>query len=363
MGCLRTIFAISVVFVHSWGHVFVGGRNAVQLFYIISGFLISYVLVESRKYPFLKDFYINRALRLYPIYSVVAFSTLVALFMQYIFIDMPSLFKVWDESPLSAKVLLLISNIFLFGQDWVMFSAIKDGHLIFSENFQNSEVLLAGGLLVPQAWTLGVELTFYLIAPFVVSSRKVMYLLLIDSIALRLTLIKIGIGMNDPWNYRFFPTELALFLVGALSHQILYPLYKKVFVSKIDLVSNLSTYFLIIFSLFFFVLPIPGIYKNLFLFASFALLLPFTFVFNNKNKWDRYIGDLSYPIYIGHMLVIIIVTNIMSIFPIHDKKIFAFICVFFSILFAVFLNKCIGIPVEKIRNRFRSLRSAGIQLQ
>jgi peptidoglycan/LPS O-acetylase OafA/YrhL len=51
MGMLRTIFAISVVFVHSYGHVFVGGRNAVQLFYIISGFLISYVLVELKNIP------------------------------------------------------------------------------------------------------------------------------------------------------------------------------------------------------------------------------------------------------------------------------------------------------------------------
>jgi len=172
--------------------------------------------------------------------------------MQYIFLVTPELFKVLENVPLSAKILLIASNIFLFGQDWVMFSAIKEGHLVFSENFQNSEVFLSSGLLVPQAWTLGVELSFYLIAPFIISSRKAIYILLISSIWLRLVLIKIGIGMNDPWNYRFFPTELALFLVGAMSHQILFPFYKNFFKSKIDLFSSLATYFLIIFSLVFF---------------------------------------------------------------------------------------------------------------
>lgn len=38
MGVLRFILAISVVFAHTYGFLFVGGRLAVQLFYMISGF-------------------------------------------------------------------------------------------------------------------------------------------------------------------------------------------------------------------------------------------------------------------------------------------------------------------------------------
>lgn len=78
MGSLRTLFAIAVVFAHCYGFVFVGGRNAVQLFYITSGFLMSYVLVEKKTYPKIKDFYINRYLRLYPIYFSVAILTLLS---------------------------------------------------------------------------------------------------------------------------------------------------------------------------------------------------------------------------------------------------------------------------------------------
>jgi peptidoglycan/LPS O-acetylase OafA/YrhL len=78
MGTLRTLFAIAVVFAHSFGNLLVGGRNAVQLFYMISGFLISFVLVERNAYPDVKSFYINRYLRIYPIYLVIATLTLIA---------------------------------------------------------------------------------------------------------------------------------------------------------------------------------------------------------------------------------------------------------------------------------------------
>ncbi|MFZ6693377.1 acyltransferase family protein [Undibacterium sp. SXout20W] len=79
MGTLRTLFAIAVVFAHCYGFLLVGGRNAVQLFYMISGFLISFVLIEQRAYLRMKTFYINRFLRLYPVYFVVALMTLATL--------------------------------------------------------------------------------------------------------------------------------------------------------------------------------------------------------------------------------------------------------------------------------------------
>ena len=56
MGSLRTFLALTVVLSHSYGHIFVGGRLAVQLFYIISGFLISYILLEANSYKSLKGF-------------------------------------------------------------------------------------------------------------------------------------------------------------------------------------------------------------------------------------------------------------------------------------------------------------------
>jgi peptidoglycan/LPS O-acetylase OafA/YrhL len=54
-------------------------------------------------------------------------------------------------------------------------------------------------VIVP-AWTLGVELSFYLKAPFVLARRRLLLLLLAGSVVLRLWLIGIGVGLSDPWS-------------------------------------------------------------------------------------------------------------------------------------------------------------------
>src|SRR5437763_1126907 len=108
MGSLRTIFAIAVVFSHCWpeGIVFVGGRNAVQLFYIISGFLISFVLVEKKTYDRVRYFYLNRYLRLYPIYISTAAITLTVFSIAHFVNHSVPFFDVYATAPASATTLL-----------------------------------------------------------------------------------------------------------------------------------------------------------------------------------------------------------------------------------------------------------------
>ncbi|WZB68981.1 acyltransferase family protein [Achromobacter xylosoxidans] len=222
MGILRTLLALSVVLDHLGGgatNQLVGGRLAVQLFYVISGFLISYVLTGTDRYQGATGhFYANRLLRLFPVYLAVAALTLAA----HAAGD-GSFFRLYDDLPLSARLFLILSNLFIVGQDWLMFFGIEHSSLLFTGSFAHSDVPLYQGLLVPQAWTLGVEITFSLVAPFVLRSPRRLLALLAASLALRAVLIATGIGLSDPWTYRFFPAELALFLAGALSHQILLP--------------------------------------------------------------------------------------------------------------------------------------------
>lgn len=356
MGLLRTIFAISVVFFHSNGHFLIGGRNAVQLFYMISGFLISFVLIDNN-YKNKIDFYINRILRLYPIYLAVSLLTLFILIIQYVFFNTPILFKTWIESPFSAKILLIFSNILIFGQDLVMFSGVQNGQLVLTNNFYKSDILLFEGLLVPQAWTLGLELSFYVIAPFILFSKRAIYVMLVFSIGLRIILVWDGIGTHDPWTYRFFPLEISLFLLGALAHQILYPNYKKIFGKNINLISKIATWYLVLFSLTFFQIPVPLLYKNIILFISFFILMPLTFIFSKNSTWDKKIGDLSYPIYIGHILVTMTFIDIIINFEINNQELISIFCVFLSIIFALLLEKYISNPIEIIRSKFRTKTS------
>ncbi|HEY3850727.1 MAG TPA: acyltransferase [Steroidobacteraceae bacterium] len=358
MGLLRTVFALAVVLTHTWptGLVFVGGENAVQCFYIISGFLISYILVEKKSYPTLWAFYLNRYLRLYPIYLFVAILSLIAILAT----RHAEFFRVYQEAPASAIALLAFSNTFLFGQDWIMFCGVRDHELVPVTNFMNSDVPLFWGQVIHPSWTLGVELSFYLIAPFVLVRRKLIYALLALSLCLRLYLIHLGLGTRDPWTYRFFPTELALFLFGALAHQLLLPMYRKLEAGRRVRAANLATWSLVAFSLVYFLIPVEDIYKRLFLLTVFVGLVPLTFVFQQTHRFDSWIGNLSYPIYIGHMLVLWGASYLLKHLGLDGPRAISLLCVAGSIAFAIFLNWFVGDRVESLRSRLRS-RGEGVR--
>lgn len=349
MGILRTLLALAVVFAHSWtsGLVFVGGRNAVQLFYVISGFLISYILIERQTYRSLSGFYINRYLRLYPTYLVVALISLVVLLQDAGFLN------VYRSIPLAAKIELIFSNALLFLQDWVMFSGVENGQLVFAADFRQSDVILYEGLLVPQAWTLGLELAFYLIAPFILPRRKLIWVLLLLSLSLRVILLLIGIGIKDPWSYRFFPAELAFFLIGALAHQILLPYYREKIGEKILPVARKVTLAMVIIVVIYPLIPLGEVVRSPMLMMLFIFAIPLTFIYQNGSEIDRLIGELSYPIYIGHLLVVRIVKEVAAAVGNADPYVICASAISFSILFAMILNKLIGQPMEKVRWRLK----------
>jgi peptidoglycan/LPS O-acetylase OafA/YrhL len=302
MGLIRTLLALAVVFAHTpWmdGFVFTGGRNAVQLFYIISGFLITFVLTREGSYQSVKGFYLNRALRIYPVYLVVA---VVALALSPWI--RPEIAHTFRQAPVAAQWALGVANVTLIGQDWLMFTAVHAGQLHWASNFKDSEILIHEGLLVPQAWTLGVELSFYLLAPFVVKHSGRLLALLFLSIGMRVWLATQGLT-QDPWTYRFFPNELALFLVGAATARWLLPAWLRIPGLRDQRAwLTLASGVVFLLCLSYAWIPLPNALRTLILFGLFVPLLPLTFLFQNQAPWDRKIGELSYPIYVGHMVAV-----------------------------------------------------------
>jgi peptidoglycan/LPS O-acetylase OafA/YrhL len=332
----------------------VGGQLAVQLFYIISGFLISYVLSHTPKYRNPLTFYWSRILRLYPIYYTVALMTLAARLSR----PSQSLVDFYGQIPAGADVLLIASNILLFGQDWVMFFGVENGALVLTSDFSKSEFVLARGLLVPQAWTLGVELSFYLIAPFVLRDTRRLLGLLGLSLAMRLLLVLQGIGLHDPWTYRFFPAELTLFLLGALSEQLLLPKWRRIADDKRLArwrAPTVGTVILLAACTAFPWVPGNSLAKGVGLIALFLLLLPLAFLYQNQHAIDRKIGDLSYPMYIGHWFVILCLGFAAARLAI-SPAVLAIVSVAASIAFAWLLNVLIASRIEGYRKNLGSQR-------
>ena len=354
MGSIRTILAISVVFVHSYGFVFVGGQLAVQLFYITSGYLISFVLTEAKTYKKISSFYFNRFLRLFPLYYVVALITLLTGVLiaseEY---ELFNVIRVIFSIDSFGGIALVFTNILLLGQDWIMFTGIREGNFQLVTDFRNSEILIYDGLIIPQAWTLGLELSFYLIAPFILKRLDLIIILLVISILIRIYLYYIGLGLQDPWSYRFFPTELAFFLFGSLSHQIWKPylLSRGIINNKLSLI---AVCLVILYCILFFLLPHRE-FNTLILYGLFICTLPLLFNFQLNNKWDALIGELSYPIYISHMLIITLVNFISKkIFNVHYEALTgALIVVICSIVFSLFLNITIGKIISKARRKVK----------
>jgi len=354
MGLLRTLLALSVVIYHAWPgqSVLVGGPGAVQCFYIISGFLISYILVERRSYFSVGAFYINRYLRLYPTYLLIAVLTLAAVLVTH----RSGLLQVYHQAPWSAIGVLTFSNLTLLGQDWIMFLGVHDHHLMLTSNFHQSDVPLFEGQLIHPSWTLGLELTFYLLAPFVLPRRRWMYALLIGSLALRVILIQVGLGERDPWSYRFFPTELALFLLGSLAHQILLPLYRRLTISNGAAAANVATLILLALVLAYPLLPIVEPYRKIVLLLAVIAIVPFAFQFQRAHRSDSWIGELSYPIYICHILVLDLMHYALRHFAGISQAKSALAATAATIGLAVLLNLCIAEPIERLRNRVRASR-------
>lgn len=356
MGLLRFLLALTVVLGHSsslFGIQMVGGALAVQAFYIISGFYMTLILNE--KYvganSSYKLFISNRLLRLFPIYwtiliLTILYSVVVMFTSNGTDLGSFSYFSIyWNNMGVGTVFYLIFTNIFLFLQDTVMFLSLDttSGSLFFVRNFHDHEPALYNFLMVPQAWTIGVEIAFYLIAPFLVRRKlKVIIPLIAASLLLRAFLYYYLNLKNDPWTYRFFPTELVFFLLGIVAYHI----YKKLqHVALKEIHLKLIWFCVIAATLLHSFSPIPK--KDYLYLAGFFICLPFVFILTKKWKKDAYIGELSYPIYISHILILTIVKTLNIPIPGGLGLTVAILTIGLSLA----LNEIVAKRIEKIRQK------------
>jgi peptidoglycan/LPS O-acetylase OafA/YrhL len=314
MGLIRLLLAAAVIATHcrrEGATPLLFARLAVQSFYLLSGFYMSLVL--TTRYPATSSgrrrFYFNRYLRLMPIYAVVIALSLAVpylLYLRYHFTYPPWLFwwNHWKDMHWTSLVYFVGSQVFLLGQDWSLF-------LVFDPSMgtlHNLTFRIPDGvpalsfLFVPPAWSIGVELSFYLLAPFLVRARtRTLMALTVASLALRAALAYHGFA-KDPWTYRFFPSELAVFLMGIFAHRF-YLSERFARWTRSRLVCPAVFVVCLAVLIGYQRLPhYPG--QSALYLAFFATCVPFAFRLTATNRFDAYLAQYSYPLYLVHTLVI-----------------------------------------------------------
>jgi peptidoglycan/LPS O-acetylase OafA/YrhL len=141
----RGVAALAVVIAHYFGEVEHGfavltfGWVGVNLFFVLSGFLIGSIILERKDSPnFFSVFYVRRAARILPAYFVTLAATLGFIWLYGL--------ESWIDSPLP------VASYFTFTQNFAM----ALGHHY-------------GTIWLLPTWTVAVEEQFYLVVPLIIA--------------------------------------------------------------------------------------------------------------------------------------------------------------------------------------------------
>jgi peptidoglycan/LPS O-acetylase OafA/YrhL len=188
---------------------------------------------------------------------------------------------------------------------------------------------------------------FYVLAPFLVKrSLKVLISIVLGATLLRLYFyFELG-WSGDPWTYRFFPVEVGTFLLGSIGYRAYFRL--KEWRSSSEIGFTCLGFFLCL-ALFWRYWNCSEHLKQLFLVLFVATCLPFVFIATKFSSIDRWLGSLSYPIYLLHFLVI---WGILPFFISQDFPNKSTIGLLVTIGFSIVLVWCVERPVDKWRKRF-----------
>ena len=288
---LRAIAVLAVLFFHLNVPGFGGGFVGVDIFFVISGYLITKNIVSdlsARKFSF-KSFYLRRIYRLFPALLVTLVTTLVASF----FILTPEHFSQLGRSTLAS--FFSVSNI-----------------LFWSEAGYFDEAKLFKPLL--HTWSLGVEEQFYLLWPlllFILYSKgeKFSGFIIILLGMISLIAAQALLSQYNALVFYWMPFRISEFAIGAIL----------VLLCRRPNNSALSSFFATV-GIGLILVPIvtyneqtsfPGVVALIPCLGT-ALLIQFgkaPIIFPIlSNSLSRQLGKISYSLYLVHWPVIVLVS-------------------------------------------------------
>lgn len=289
---LRALAVLSVILVHLDFSLFSGGYVGVDIFFVISGFLITNIIVKelitTDNFSFL-NFYTRRVRRIFP-------ALIFTLFLSFVFsiwlLNVPK-FNLYGGSLISS--ILSISNIFFYKTSG------------YFDIFSQSAPLL-------HTWSLGVEEQFYIFWPislFIIFKANKNFILPFTILSIIVSLCWSIHTQDKNINKLFYLVQFRVFefAIGAC---LVYLRNFKINKNIINELIFLIGLFLILFSVFTYdsntlfpsynALP-PVIGSSLLIFSGTARFSGYLL----RNNLFRFIGLISYSLYLIHWPIIVFV--------------------------------------------------------
>jgi peptidoglycan/LPS O-acetylase OafA/YrhL len=279
--------------------IFELGSLGVIFFFVLSGFLITYLLLQEKTVTntiAVKKFYLRRILRIWPLYYLIVL--LGFLVLPHIhFMDNPYLEKFMDQN---------------FNTNFLLY-------LLFLPNLAFS--IYAAVPHIGQTWSIGVEEQFYVIWPLIVKFSKnvLKALLLVIAILITAKVIVLLLYQSHPDNSVLkvvkpflAMTKMESMAIGGIGAYYLFRGNQKIkwFFSNIILFLSLISIVLLVY------LTPAFLQDGMYLVYSVLFLIIILNVSSNpasviklENKLFIILGNISYGIYMYHLMVIALVIN------------------------------------------------------
>jgi peptidoglycan/LPS O-acetylase OafA/YrhL len=310
LNSLRFIAAFFVVMHHSetikrkngienfeWLGLFRNGGNAVTFFFVLSGFLITYKLLRERDKSGtirIKKFYLKRILRIWPLYFLLVFIGTIVLPFAF------SILNVDYQMP------------YTLGQTWFYFLFFLPGLVTF----------FFGHHFLEPLWSIGIEEVFYLLwAPLLKFSKNKILILMMSIILVKISLNILGylVVQNEIFNYIINTFKFEAMAIGGLGAYYIYTRGESITQISFFKIPFQIIIILTIISYLIFHSNIDNIYWNavfktpilsslivdcLFLHVIICVSIVNNGVIKLNGKTLSFLGEISYGIYMYHMLII-----------------------------------------------------------
>jgi peptidoglycan/LPS O-acetylase OafA/YrhL len=319
------------------------GFNAVVFFFVLSGFLITHVLISETKKTgtfSIRKFYWRRAVRIWPLYLMLIGFAFLAGAIDWSLFNYPNSFD-WHEHQL-------------------FFTA---SHILFSPNVALLFIPSVG--MLGHLWSIGVEEHFYLFWPWLlrkIKQNKNSILIfgafwMVSKIVVKLLVIRFHLSLQP----------LALYLIlnkfecMALGGYLAFVFHDNS--SRIKSFIIKHSKFLLYLNLFVFLICSYGLPEqwanfNYLFVSSLSGLLIFRVSQTREDHWLNFswitqLGNASYAIYIVHFPIVLSVINVFfynkksPLFSgLEDLQLYSMV-IFLSITLGMSLHRCIEVPLKK----------------